>query len=139
MIPKFAFQVFAVACGLGSETKLAPSINAESVLTVLATKECSESTADQSLSLGDADDEAKDGSPQFLGINRTGVTDDRQFEVPVGNKATVLWDQPIGDGWSSFSVVGDRAVTMEQRGDQECVSCYRLRRRRIVVAAEHHG
>ena len=38
----------------------------------------------------------------------------------------LLWRSPIGDGWSAFSVVGGQAVTMEQRGDEEYVSCYEL-------------
>src|SRR5262249_39711023 len=32
--------------------------------------------------------------------------------------------QPIGAGWSGFSVVGRRAFTLEQRSDEELVTCY---------------
>jgi outer membrane protein assembly factor BamB len=35
-----------------------------------------------------------------------------------------LWRQAIGAGWSSFSIVGQYAVTQEQRGDFEQVTCY---------------
>lgn len=35
-----------------------------------------------------------------------------------------LWKHRIGPGWSSFSVVGDRLFTQEQRGDDELVICY---------------
>jgi outer membrane protein assembly factor BamB len=38
-----------------------------------------------------------------------------------------LWKQPIGAGWSSFAVVGDYAVTQEQRGEHELVTCYEVR------------
>ncbi|MEM9353037.1 MAG: PQQ-binding-like beta-propeller repeat protein [Planctomycetota bacterium] len=37
-----------------------------------------------------------------------------------------LWRRPIGAGWSGFAVVGDYAVTQEQRGEQELVTCYRI-------------
>lgn len=38
-----------------------------------------------------------------------------------------LWRHEIGAGWSSFAIVGDYAVTQEQRGDAELVVCYALR------------
>ncbi|MEO7402720.1 MAG: PQQ-binding-like beta-propeller repeat protein [Burkholderiales bacterium] len=38
-----------------------------------------------------------------------------------------LWRHEIGAGWSGFSIVGEYAVTQEQRGDSELVTCYRLR------------
>ena len=34
-----------------------------------------------------------------------------------------LWKRPIGAGWSGFVTCGDHAVTLEQRGDDEIVSC----------------
>ena len=38
----------------------------------------------------------------------------------------LLWRREIGAGWSGFAVVNGYALTMEQRGDQELVSCYDL-------------
>jgi outer membrane protein assembly factor BamB len=38
-----------------------------------------------------------------------------------------LWKKEIGAGWSSFAIVGDYAVTQEQRGDAELIVCYELR------------
>jgi len=35
----------------------------------------------------------------------------------------LLWKQPIGAGWSGFATYGDHAVTLEQRGDDEIISC----------------
>lgn len=39
---------------------------------------------------------------------------------------TEVWRRPVGPGWSSFAVDGDRIFTQEQRGDDELVTCYRL-------------
>ncbi|MBL9114747.1 MAG: PQQ-like beta-propeller repeat protein [Verrucomicrobiaceae bacterium] len=62
--------------------------------------------------------------PQFLGPQRDGI-------VPVSEDYTLegaelLWRQPIGEGWGAFCVVGHRAMTQEQRGDEEWVTCYDL-------------
>ena len=37
-----------------------------------------------------------------------------------------LWRREIGAGWSAFAVVGNYAVTQEQRGEHELVTCYRV-------------
>jgi outer membrane protein assembly factor BamB len=37
-----------------------------------------------------------------------------------------MWRRPIGPGWSSFAVHGDRLYTQEQRGDDEIVASYRV-------------
>lgn len=36
------------------------------------------------------------------------------------------WRRPIGAGWSGFATFGDHAVTLEQRGDEEIVTCLAL-------------
>ncbi|MFA5192807.1 MAG: PQQ-binding-like beta-propeller repeat protein [Verrucomicrobiia bacterium] len=66
--------------------------------------------------------------PQFLGPHRNSMLPDgprlaRDWSAQPPQK---LWRQPIGPAWSGFAVVGDRAVTMEQRGVQEAVVCYDL-------------
>ena len=66
-------------------------------------------------------------SSQFLGSNRNGVIDKREFAIPKSaGELQVLWDQGIGEGWASFAVAGSRAITLEQRGESESITCYRL-------------
>lgn len=65
--------------------------------------------------------------PQFLGPERHPRVSDLELAHHWDEQAPeCLWRQPIGAGWSAFAVVGDRAVTQEQRGDQEMVICYSL-------------
>ncbi len=63
--------------------------------------------------------------PQFLGPHRNGIIDQGPT-LARDWKATppqILWRQPIGPAWSGFAIVGNRAVTFEQRGEQEVVIC----------------
>ncbi|MBC7967422.1 MAG: hypothetical protein H7Z17_16020, partial [Fuerstia sp.] len=66
--------------------------------------------------------------PRFLGAGQNGiVASGPQIDAPAfSQKARVVWKQPIGEGWSGFSARNGYAVTMEQRGDQECVTCYEI-------------
>jgi outer membrane protein assembly factor BamB len=63
--------------------------------------------------------------PQYLGPQRNGVISDgpelaRDWEK---EPPEVLWRQPIGVAWSGFAIVGNRAVTLEQRDNEEMVTC----------------
>ncbi len=42
------------------------------------------------------------------------------------NPPRELWRRPIGAGWSGFATTGDHAVTLEQRGDDEIITCLSL-------------
>lgn len=68
-----------------------------------------------------------DDYPQFLGPQRNcwlaGPKLDRDWAA---HPPRLLWKQPIGAGWSAFSVVNGFAVTQEQRGPEELVSCYEV-------------
>jgi outer membrane protein assembly factor BamB len=65
--------------------------------------------------------------PGFRGPQRDGVLHgvklDRDWKA---NPPREVWRRRIGPGWSSFAVIGDRAFTQEQRGDQEAVVCLDL-------------
>jgi len=60
---------------------------------------------------------------QFLGPKRDASAPAEPIDVERPPK--LLWKQKIGAGWSAFAVVGDFAVTLEQRGEEELVTCYR--------------
>ena len=64
--------------------------------------------------------------PQFLGPGRNATIDGiRLARDWKAQPPKLVWGpQPIGAGCSAFAVVGDHAVTLEQRGDQELVTCY---------------
>lgn len=64
-------------------------------------------------------------APQFFGPQRNGMVNGASLardwaKVPPRE----LWRQPIGAGWSAFAVAAGRAYTLEQRGEEECVTCY---------------
>ena len=70
---------------------------------------------------------ALDVVAEFCGPGRDGVIPERAFAVDWDSSPPVeLWRRPMGLGWSSFAVARGRAVTMEQRGPDELVSCYDL-------------
>ena len=62
--------------------------------------------------------------PRFLGPTGSG-----SLEGPILDPAWEsrpperLWRRAIGAGWSGFATCGDHAVTLEQRGDDEIISC----------------
>jgi outer membrane protein assembly factor BamB len=65
--------------------------------------------------------------PQYLGPQRSGVLPNARLARDWnGTPPRELWRKPVGAGWGAFAVVGDYAITQEQRGPQECVMCYRI-------------
>ena len=65
--------------------------------------------------------------PQFLGPHReasvSGVRLEPDWQT---HPPRLIWQQPIGAGWSGFSAVNGFAVTMEQRSGDELVTCYQI-------------
>jgi outer membrane protein assembly factor BamB len=65
--------------------------------------------------------------PQFLGPRRNGsLAGPRLATNWTARPPALLWRQPIGTAWSGFVVAGSRAVTQEQRGEEELTVCYDL-------------
>ena len=71
--------------------------------------------------------------PQFLGPNRDGtLRGPRLTRDWAARPPRRLWRRTVGEGWSGFAVVGDRAVTQEQRGPEERVVAYDLRAGQVL-------
>lgn len=68
--------------------------------------------------------------PHFFGPNRDATWTERDlsasFDWSGEKRPEILWRRPVGLGWSGFAVSGRRAITQEQRGGQEMVTCYDL-------------
>lgn len=65
--------------------------------------------------------------PQFRGAQRDGTIDGIELATDfAAHPPRRLWLQEIGTAWSSFAVVHGFAVTQEQRGPHEMVTCYEL-------------
>ena len=63
--------------------------------------------------------------PQFYGPRRNAVLAGPKLARDWSSeRPTELWRHPVGEGWSSFAIVGDAAFTQELRGDQEVVVRY---------------
>jgi len=76
-----------------------------------------------------------DDFSQFLGPRGNASLDDLEIEIDwQTHPPQVLWRQPIGAGWSGFAAVNGYAVTMEQRGEEELVTCYEVETGKLVWA-----
>lgn len=65
--------------------------------------------------------------PGYLGPNRDGCLQTPSLASDwSATPPRELWRRRVGEGWGGFAIVGDVAITQEQRGDLETVVCYDL-------------
>jgi len=65
--------------------------------------------------------------PGFLGPQRNATIHGVELASDWDQRPPkLLWRHPVGLGWSSFAVIGNAAINLEQRGASECVVCYRV-------------
>ncbi|MBC7820841.1 MAG: PQQ-like beta-propeller repeat protein, partial [Planctomycetaceae bacterium] len=63
--------------------------------------------------------------PAFRGPNRDDVVIGESLRTDWDARPPKqLWKHPIGSGWGAFAVIGRRAWTLEQRGENELCVCY---------------
>lgn len=63
--------------------------------------------------------------PRFMGPAGDGSLPEPAWQTDwQAHPPREVWRRPAGMGWSGFAVAGRRAITQEQREDQECVTCY---------------
>ncbi len=64
----------------------------------------------------------------FLGSDRSNRLPDAKINLDwKKSPPKLLWRREIGAGWGSFAIVNGYAVTLEQRGPQEWITCYNVK------------
>jgi outer membrane protein assembly factor BamB len=64
------------------------------------------------------------GYPQYLGPTRDGVVGGPPLARDWSSRAPeLLWRIPVGEGYSGFAIIGERAISLEQEGANEAVVC----------------
>ena len=62
--------------------------------------------------------------PQAFGPDRDARLDGPALDPDwKSHPPQVLWRQPVGAAWSGFAIAGDRALTLEQHGEEERATC----------------
>ncbi|MEO6742070.1 MAG: PQQ-binding-like beta-propeller repeat protein [Chthoniobacteraceae bacterium] len=78
--------------------------------------------------------------PQLFGPNR-----DSRLAGPAldpdwkNHPPQILWRVPVGAAWSGFAIVGDRALTLEQQGEEELVTCRHISTGKLMWSTANAG
>ena len=133
--PMVASSTTPAASPTAAPVTPAPAPAAPTAATAGATKKPETMTAAATTGTGEAE------WPGFRGPGRDDVVRGVRIDTDWAKSPPVeIWRRPIGPGWSSFSVHGNRIYTQEQRGEDEIVACYDLRRaRRCGATATARG
>ena len=51
----------------------------------------------------------------------------------------ILWRQPVGAAWSGFAIAGNRALTLEQHGEEERVTCREILTGKLLWSTPNAG
>ena len=73
----------------------------------------------------------------FLGSNRNGVIDNMSARLTSLEDLNKLYVKDVGNAWSGFAARNGFAITMEQRGEFECVTCYEIKSGTLVWKHQH--
>ena len=77
---------------------------------------------------------------QFLGPSRDCIVPGPDLATDWTTQSPEkLWRQPIGPAWSGFAIADGRAVTQEQRAENEAVVCYDLQTGSVLWQHTHNG
>jgi len=121
-----AFVAVAIAVGLGFLLLEIKGVNGN-LVPIVGYRWSTERVFDVTSAAAGVTAPGPDDYPQFYGPSRDATLPGprlaRDWETRPPRQ---LWRRPVGEGWSSFAVVGQAAVTMEQRGDDEVVVRYDL-------------
>lgn len=73
--------------------------------------------------------------PRFLGTKGDGVLPEPDWQTDwKAHPPREVWRIKVGEGWAGFAVAGGRALTQEQRGEEEYVTCYDLATGKLLWA-----
>lgn len=134
----FCGTAFATIERVHFNNSMSPSIQWRSLERPVALEQDKKVTAAAPAAVAEAPRDPKFDYPQFLGQERRQVV--RHVRLARDWKKTPpreVWRAQVGDGWSGFAVAGWNAVTLEQLGDRETITCRHLKTGELLWTHSH--